>query len=52
MEQELSLGRLAAQVRFASFLSGRFITVVVVNLPEENWQNAPLWAVLKKKGLG
>ena len=31
------------EVRFASFLSGGFITVIVVNTPEKNWQNGPLW---------
>ena len=31
-------------VRFASFLSGGFITVIVVNPPESKpWENAPLW---------
>ena len=29
-------------MRFTSFLSGGFITAIVVNPLERNWQNAPL----------
>jgi hypothetical protein len=33
------------EVRFASFLSGGFITAIVVNPPKGNWQNAPICIV-------
>ena len=35
-------------MRFASFFSGGFITVIVINPPEKNWQNAPLCTGLIK----
>ena len=38
---------------FASFFSGGFITAIVINPPEKNWQNASLCSVLyhpPKKG--
>ena len=35
------------EVRFASFLYGEFINVIVEIQRKRNWQNAPLWIVLK-----
>ena len=33
-------------VHFASFLSGGFTTMAVIDPPEKKWKNAPLWSVL------
>ena len=34
-------------VRFASFLSGGFTTMAVIDPPEKKWKNAPLCSVAK-----
>ena len=53
MEQELRFGPIGCtEVRFASFLSGRFITVVVVNLPEKELAKRTSVGCTEKKGLG
>ena len=39
------------EVHFASFLSGGFITAIVVNPPKGNWQNAPMCIVWQNGNL-
>mgnify|MGYP006863838396 CR=1 FL=1 len=51
MEQELSWADWT-EVRFASFLSCRFITVVVVNLPEKELAKCTSVGCTEKKGSG
>ena len=41
--------RNCTEVRFASFLSGGFITAILVNRPESKQQKAPLWIALNTK---
>jgi hypothetical protein len=43
--QPKHFGPQCTEVRFASLLSGGFITAIVVNPLEKNWQNAPLCSV-------
>jgi len=41
-QNRISYIGIIAEVRFASFLSGGFITMAVMNPPEKNWKNEHL----------